>query len=86
MEKKSINQKQGPRTGNRGNPTKRAEFSASKSDRSSYFQDIADMVSNAFGRRGQGMKSDRPASADKEALKSISPDTRVKRGPTRGNK
>jgi len=86
MEKKSVNQKQGPRTGNRGNPTKHSEFMAAKADRISYMGSIADQVSAAFGRRGEGMKSNRPASDDVKALKSISPDTRVRRGPTKGNK
>jgi hypothetical protein len=80
-----VNQAQGPRTGNVGTPAKQKSFLAEKSDRSSYFQSLATMVSDAFGRRGEGMKPNRPASADKEALRSISPDTRVKRGPTRGN-
>ena len=86
MEKKPINQKQGPRTGNRGNPTKHSEFVSEKAHRSSYMGQIAEQISAAFGRRGAGMKSDRPASDDVKALKSISPNTRVRRGPTRGNK
>ena len=86
MEKKPINQKQGPRSGNRGNPAKAAAFVESKTARTSYLGELADMVSNAFGRRGEGMKSNRPSSDDVKALKGISPDTRVKRGPTKGNK
>ena len=76
----AVNQSQGPRTGNQGTPTKQKSFLAEKSDRSSYFQQIADMVSDAFGRRGQGMKPN-----INPALEPISPNTRVKRGPTKGN-
>lgn len=83
---KKINQARGPRTGNAGNTDKRHSFLAEKSDRSSYFKDIADMVTGALERRGRGMKSDRPAADDHRALESISPNTRVKRGPTRGNR
>jgi len=86
MEKKSINQKQGPRRGNAGNAMKLQEFSNEKSARTSYFKELANMVTDAFGRRGEGMKSNRPASDDHKALESISPNTRVKRGPTKGNK
>ena len=82
----AVNQAQGPRTGNTGTPAKQRAFLAEKSDRTSYFQELANMVTDAFGRRGQGMKSDRPSQDDVKALKSISPDTRVKRGPTKGNK
>jgi hypothetical protein len=85
MQNKTINQKQGPRTGNRGNPAKHAEFVSEKADRISYMGRIADQISNAFGRRGEGMKSNRPSTDDVKGLKSISPDTRVRRGPTRGN-
>lgn len=82
----AVNQSRGPTTGNVGNATKQREFLSTKSDRSGYLKSLADMVANAFGTRGEGMKSNRPASDDHKALKSISPDTRVKRGPTRGNK
>lgn len=53
------NQKQGPRSGNAGTPAKQRSFLEEKSDRSSYFQQLADMVSGAFGRRGVGMKPHR---------------------------
>lgn len=53
------NQKQGPRSGNAGTPAKQRSFLEEKSDRSSYFQQLADMVSGAFGRRGEGMKPHR---------------------------
>jgi hypothetical protein len=86
MDKKSPNQKRGPRTGNTGNPSKRAAFTAEKNDRTSYFKQLADMVTGALESRGSGMRSNRPASDDHKALKSVSPDTRVKRGPTKGNR
>jgi len=79
------NQAQGPRSGNVGNATKQKSFLAEKSDRSSYFQQIATMVTDAFGQRGEGMKSNRPSTDDPKGLKSISPNTRVRRGPTKGN-
>jgi hypothetical protein len=80
------NQAQGPRSGNHGTPTKQKSFLAEKSDRSSYFKELADMVSNAFGARGRGMQPNQPnPPADQTATRSISPTTRTKRGPTRGN-
>jgi hypothetical protein len=85
MHRADPNQAPGPRSGNAGNVTKQKSFLAEKSDRSSYFQQIATMVSDAFGQRGQGMKSNRPSTDDVKGLKSISPNTRVRRGPTRGN-
>jgi hypothetical protein len=85
MHRADPNQAQGPRSGNAGNVTKQKSFLAEKSDRSSYFQQIASMVTDAFGQRGEGMKSNRPATDDVKGLKSISPNTRMKRGPTRGN-
>ena len=78
------NQARGPRTGNAGTPSKQKSFLSEKSDRGSYMSCLADMVSNAFGRRGEGMKPNRPSTDDKKALVGISPDTRTKRGPTRG--
>lgn len=83
---KKINQARGPRTGNAGNADKKKSFLAEKSDRSSYFQELADRVTTALESRGRGMKSNRPSSDDHKALEAISPNTRVKRGPTRGNK
>ena len=83
--RKPVNQARGPQSGNAGTPTKQKSFLAEKSDRGSYMAGLADMVSNAFGQRGQGMKPNQPnPDADKTALRSISPDTRTKRGPTRG--
>ena len=60
MYRADPNQAQGPRSGNVGNVTKQKSFLAEKSDRSSYFQQIATMVSDAFGRRGEGMKPNQP--------------------------
>ena len=57
--RKNPNQAQGPRSGNRGTPAKQRTFLEEKSDRSSRFQQLADMVSSAFGRRGQEMKPHR---------------------------
>lgn len=82
----SVNQSQGPRTGNSGNTAKQSTFLSEKSDRSGYLKSLADMVSNAFSARGSAMKPNLPVERDKEALRSISPDTKVKRGPTKGNK
>jgi hypothetical protein len=80
-----ANQSQGPRTGNSGTPTKQKSFLSEKSDRGSYMAGLANMVSDAFGARGQGMKPNQPnPDADKTALKSISPNTKTRRGPTRG--
>ena len=52
----SINQARGPQSGNAGTPSKQRSFLEEKSDRSSRFQQLADMVSSAFGKRGAGMK------------------------------
>lgn len=54
--RKNPNVAQGPRSGNSGTVSKQRSFLEEKSDRSSRFQQLADMVSNAFGRRGEGMK------------------------------
>lgn len=43
----NVNQKSGPRTGNHGTPSKRAEFGSAKESR----QPLADMIVDAFGRR-----------------------------------
>ena len=44
----AINQKQGPRTGNTGTPSKRDDFKAMKSDRSSEKSKLADFVISAL--------------------------------------
>lgn len=51
-----VNQARGPQTGNTGTPGKQRTFLEEKSDRSSRFQQLADMVMDGFGKRGQGMK------------------------------
>lgn len=79
-----ANQSRGPTTGNAGTPAKQKDFISEKSRTGSYRSQLADMVTSAFGKRGEGMKPNRPASADKQALQSISPNTKTKRGPTRG--
>ena len=55
-QRKAVNQARGPQSGNAGTPSKQKSFLEEKSDRSSRFQQLADMVSNAFGKRGEGMK------------------------------
>ena len=50
------NQSQGPRSGNAGTPSKQRSFLEEKSDRGSYMKSVADMISNAFSKRGEGMK------------------------------
>ena len=86
MEKKPINQKQGPRVGNKGNAMKLQEFSNEKSARTSYFRQLADMVTAAYTKRGRAMMPDQHGYRDPEALEQISPNTRVRRGPQKGNK
>lgn len=82
-----VNQARGPRSGNAGTPAKQGDFLAEKSKRGSYMAALADMVSGALERRGQGMKPNQPAVDDKKALTSLKGDFgRAKRGPTRGNK
>ena len=76
----AVNQSRGPTTGNQGTPTKQKTFLAEKSDRSSYFQSLADMVMDKLAVRGEVHK---PYTSP--ALEPISPNTRVKRGPTRGD-
>lgn len=80
-----VNQSRGPTTGNSGTPSKQKSFLTEKSDRGSYMASLADTVSSAFGKRGAGMKPNQAnPDADKTALKSISPNTKTRRGPTRG--
>lgn len=86
MDKKSVNQKQGPRTGNAGNAMKLQEFNSEKNARTSYFKKLADMVTDSLSSRGEQMRPGKPAADDYKALGSISPNTRVKRGPQKGNK
>jgi hypothetical protein len=63
---------QGPRSGNAGTASKQKSFLEEKSDRNSRYQQLADMVTGAFGRRGEGMK---PHLED--ALEPISSNTNV---------
>ena len=73
-QRKDPNVAQGPRGGNQGTPSKQKSFLEEKSDRNSRFQQLADMVSDAFGRRGQGMKPHLEAS-----LEPVSANTNVGR-------
>jgi hypothetical protein len=76
---KSINQKQGPRSGNAGTASKRSSFMSEKSKTGSERSTIADMIMNAFGLRGAGMqgKVDR-------TVEGIHSDTGPKSNPTAG--
>jgi hypothetical protein len=80
-QEKAINQKQGPRTGNTGTPSKRDEFKSMKSDRSSEKSKLADFVMNALEGRGKGM-----APSVNPALENLSPNssktTGIKKNPT----
>jgi hypothetical protein len=76
----AVNQAQGPRTGNTGTPTKQKSFLAEKSDRSSYFQQIADMVMDKLTVRGAAARPH-----INPGLEPVSANTRVRRGPRRGN-
>ena len=55
-QRKAVNQARGPQSGNAGTPGKQKSFLEEKSDRSSRFQQLADMVMQGFGQRGAGMK------------------------------
>ena len=76
-----INQRRGPTTGNTGTPAKQNAMLMEKSDRSSYFKALADMVTGALERRGRGHEAHTSPS-----LEPLSPITRVKNGPRKGNK
>jgi len=54
--RKDPNVSRGPTTGNSGTVSKQKSFLEEKSDRSSRFAQLADMVMGALGNRGQGMK------------------------------
>lgn len=81
MNRAPVNQSRGPTTGNAGTPTKQKSFLAEKSDRTSYFQGLADMVMDKLSMRGREHKS-----YINPALEPISANTKTKRGPTKGNK
>lgn len=53
-EEKTVNQKQGPRTGNAGNAEKRDAFIRAKSGGEK--QALADLVTNALETRGRGQQ------------------------------
>jgi hypothetical protein len=55
-QRKAVNQARGPQSGNAGTPAKQKSFLEEKSDRSSRFSQLADMVMSGFGKRGAGMK------------------------------
>jgi hypothetical protein len=77
---KSINQKQGPRTGNAGYGTKREDFMAEKSKTSSNRADLARMVTDALETRGRDNRSHRAP-----GVESLHDTTNAGRGPTKGN-
>lgn len=58
------NQRSGPRVGNAGTQAKRDSFLAEKSDRSSHYSALADMVTSALEARGRGMRTERLAEAE----------------------
>tara|TARA_R110000868_G_scaffold113523_1_gene304606 strand:+ start:26 stop:325 length:300 start_codon:yes stop_codon:yes gene_type:complete len=57
MQAKPINQKQGPRTGNMDMGGKRSTFMKEKASSGNEKSALADMVTGAVARRGEGMKS-----------------------------
>jgi len=79
-ESKEINQKRGPQIGNLDRGTKREDFLAEKSKTGSQRSALADMVTNAVARRGQGMKP-----FIDPTVEGLHADTNVGRGPTKGN-
>ena len=81
MKKQNPNQKQGPRVGNAGNDAKRREFASEKDQRTSYFKQLSNMVMDRLTERGESHRS-----VISPGLEPISPNTRVRRGPTKGNK
>jgi len=80
MQSKPINQSRGPTTGNASTGTKRADFMSEKAKSGSEKADLANMITDAVARRGNGMKSVRDPSV--EPLKAR---VNVGRGPTKGN-
>lgn len=77
---KSINQKQGPRTGNAGNAEKRSAFQSAKSKTNSERSEIAKMITGALETRGRDNRSHRAP-----GVESLHDKTNVGRGPTKGN-
>jgi hypothetical protein len=76
---KTINQAQGPRTGNMGTPGKRAVFVKEKASSGNEKSALANMVMDALAGRGAGMKPHVDSTV--EGLHS---DTGPKRNPTAG--
>jgi hypothetical protein len=74
-----INQPQGPRTGNTGTPSKRAEFMSAKSKTSSERSRLAAFVMDALAGRGAGMQG-----KIDPTVEGISSNTGPKRNPTAG--
>jgi hypothetical protein len=56
-QQKAINQKRGPTTGNMDAGGKRSTFMKEKASSGNEKSALADMVTNAVARRGDGMKS-----------------------------
>jgi hypothetical protein len=77
---KSINQAQGPRVGNAGMGSKRADFMAAKDKSSSEKAVLANMITSALEMRGRGQ-----AGKTNPALEGVHEYTNVGRGPTKGN-
>ena len=57
MQAKEINQKRGPTTGNMDAGGKRSTFMKEKASTGNEKSALADMVTSAVARRGEGMKS-----------------------------
>ena len=69
---KAINQKRGPTTGNMDLGGKRSTFMKDKASSGNEKSALADMVTGAVARRGQGMQSHRDP-----AVEGLSADTNV---------
>ena len=74
-----INQKQGPKTGNAGTPTKRSKFMSEKASSGSEKSAIADMIMGALEGRGAGMQG-----KIDPTVEGLHSDTGPKRNPTAG--
>lgn len=74
-----VNAKQGPKSGNQGDVTKRSSFAAAKES----FAYIGRQVESLIGLRAGGV--DVPKTNRQPRQGGISPDTNKGRGPTRGN-
>jgi hypothetical protein len=72
MQAKEINQKRGPTTGNMDMGGKRSTFMKDKASSGNEKSALADMVTGAVARRGQGMQSFRDP-----AVEGLSADTNV---------